>query len=85
MKIGNNHFKTSDYCLASTLVTLGFSVIDLDHSNSKRIKFSFYETQELEEAVALFWRKKISVSPTAFYNAQRELKTLMYQGGNYAS
>lgn len=76
----HEYYQSSDFCLVSTLVSLGFSVSNLDRSNPQRINFNFTDTTELRQSVDLYWKKQIKVSPLDFYYAQRQLKTLMYQG-----
>lgn len=80
-KYKNEYYITSDFCLTSTLVTLGFPVVELDKFNPKRINFNFIDTDELRQSVDLYWKKQIKVYPLDFYYAQRQLKSLMYQGG----
>lgn len=75
----NENYTTSDFCLASTLVSQRFTVSGLDKSNPKRIGFNFQDSEELQKTVSDFWAKKLLVSPFDFYYAQRQLKTLMYQ------
>lgn len=75
-----NSFVTSDYCLASTLVSLNFSVIDLDRSDARRIKFVFHQDEFLTETINEFRQDKIRISPLSFHASQKYLKSLIYGG-----
>lgn len=77
--MNNDYYQSSDFCLASTLVSLGFNVCNLDKSNPQRINFGFTDTTELRQSIDLYWKKQIKVPPLDFYNAQRHIKALMYQ------
>lgn len=70
-------YKTSDMCLAGTLITLGYIVEDIDRSNRKVI-FSFQETPKLKKDIDRYWRDEILVEPIAFSNALKNLKTRIY-------
>ena len=81
----NEYFSTSDFCLATTLLAADFRLVDLDRSNPRRISFLFGDKSAIERIIPDFNNKSLRVIPQAFYYAQRELKTLMYQEDHYAS
>lgn len=66
--------KTSDFTLASTLLTLGFDVIGLDKTNPRRVIFIFRRTSDLETALASFRDNEVRINPKDFVYSQRELK-----------
>jgi len=78
----HEYYTTSDFCLASTLVSKGFQVCGVDRSNPQRISFKFTNNQDLQNLVANFWDKQVFVSPIDFYYSQKQLKNIIYQGGS---
>jgi len=78
--MSNEYYQTSDFCLATTLTSLGFQTIGLDRSNPKRVNFSFSDSKQLQIAISQYWEKQIKVSPLDFYYAQKKLKSLLYRG-----
>lgn len=75
----NEYFSTSDFCLATTLLANNFRLAQLDKSNPRRICFLFEHKDAIEQLIPDFRNKSLQVVPQAFYYAQRELKTIMYQ------
>lgn len=74
-----DYFETQDFCLAISLLTQGFVIGSFDNSEPKKIKFLFEETETLLKTVNEYWDNRITVNPKYFYNAQKELKTRMYE------
>jgi len=74
----NKAFSTSDFCLATTLVSLGFPILQLDRTDPRRVNFVFADQKDLQEEINLFWEEKTLISPMAFYYAQKKLKSLLY-------
>lgn len=72
-------FSTRDLYLASTLVTMGFFMLNVDFQieGEKRLPvgyFSFEETQELKELVQKYWQGHIQVEPRSYITNLRGLK-----------
>ncbi len=78
--MNNEYYQTSDFCLATTLVALGFQIISMDRSNPKRVNFNFSNCKNLQNKIYQYWEKQIRVSPLDFYYAQKKLKSLLYMG-----
>ena len=66
--------KTSDFILASTLLTLGYDIIGIDKTNPKRVVFYYKKTSDLEVDVQEYWAGKVRVDPKAFVYSQREIR-----------
>ncbi len=66
-------FKTPDLCLAATLKSLKFPVMEIDTSDYK-FQFCFEETQALESLRTQYDRDQILVSPKEYDNSKRELQ-----------
>lgn len=81
----NEYFSTSDFCLATTLLAINFRLVQLDKSNPRRVSFLFEHKDAIERLIPDFRNKSLQVIPQAFYYAQRELKTLMYQEDSNAT
>ncbi|RJO60240.1 hypothetical protein C4544_05715 [candidate division WS5 bacterium] len=74
-----DYFETSDFPLAITLICQGFVIENFDTVEPRKIKFLFAETEVLLKTVNNYWNNKISVNPKVFFNAQKELKSRMFE------
>ncbi len=76
--MSNIYFSTSDFYLATTLITLGFKLSIIDHPPSGRAEFMFERVDCLDEAVAKFWQRSLCVEPVLFCTNQKMLKARLY-------
>ncbi len=72
------YYETTDFPLATTLHTLGFTLEQLSRENPKRVAFCFNQTDELKKTVELFWEDQIKVNPKTFCLNQKILKSRLY-------
>ncbi len=83
-------FSTRDLYLASSLVTLGFFVTNIDFQieGEKRRPVGYFEfenTPELKEAGKKFWTGQLLIEPRSFVTSMRGLKSQVenvYQSPN---
>lgn len=80
----NENYKTTDFCLATTLNQLGFSIVKLEKINFKQFAFCFEPSPQLQNTLQLYLSEKITVKPQDFCLTQRKLKALIYEGSLYA-
>lgn len=81
-----NEYSTFDYCIASSLVSKGFSLKRIDPvSGSSRVSFVFDDSEDLQTILSLFWAKKLLVEPQTFHNAQKYLKSSIYERQNHGA
>lgn len=73
-----NHFKTSDFHLASTLVTLGFKLDIIDHPPNRKAEFLFIRDDGLDTTIESFWRGDLRIEPRLFCTNQKMLKSRLY-------
>lgn len=71
-------FCTDNFCLAAFLKTKKCNLLHISKKNSRRAFFNFEDSQLRKQSTSDFWNEKSSVEPRAFYNAQRELKSFLY-------
>lgn len=72
-------YRTSDYQLAATLLSLDFKMEGLDKSDPTRMQFIFEDSPELEEVVGKYWGKTLKVEPNALWNNFKIIKNLLYE------
>jgi hypothetical protein len=70
-------FNCSDLGLASAL-SLEFPIIEIDLRNPKKAIFTFADSSTLQEAVNSYWDNTLKVSPLAYFNSIKNLKTRLY-------
>jgi hypothetical protein len=70
--------KTSDFNLAATLYTLGFSIDGIDKSNRKRVVFYFKRTSDIEVNVKNYFNNKVLINPLALYRCEREIQAIIH-------
>jgi hypothetical protein len=73
----NELFKTPDLALAAFL-SLNFQLEDIDKSNSRRALFYFQRSNELDEAIGMFWSGKGLVDAKQYFSELRVLKSRLY-------
>lgn len=74
----NDHFQTSDFTLAISLVTVGFVLTNLDKSNPSKVQFIFDRNSALDNTIQAYWSKQLKLEPQIFSSNQKMLKTRLY-------
>ncbi len=75
----NEYFSTKDMALATTISYFGYPIEDIDKDDPSRSSFIFKRNKKLDELVQGFWSNSLKVSPLAFFNSLRSIKTQLYQ------
>ena len=70
--------KTSDFTLASTLYCLGFDILGIDKSNSRRVKCFFEKTSDIEVIIQKYFNNEIKINPLEFDRSQREIRAQIH-------
>lgn len=81
MKITSNQkpmYQTSDLACAAA-ISLFVQLEDLDKNDPRRAQFIFARTPELEDIVAEFQKRQLSVEPRAYFDQIKALKTRLYE------
>ena len=76
----NQKFETTSLNLASTLVALGNSLVGMKKSDGHRITFEFDQNPTLDKLLDAFWNRTLSVEPNTLFEAQKFLKSCIYEG-----
>ena len=74
----NQKFSTFDLGLATVLVTLGYELLGLDKSNSKKVCFIFKREKNIEQLMNDYWNDKIKLPAQTLFNNQKMLKNRIY-------
>jgi hypothetical protein len=74
----NPTFSTDNFALAVFLKTKLCKSLHISKDNPRHAIFHFEDSSEREKLTNDFWEGTALVEPRAFYNNQRELKTLLY-------
>jgi len=78
-KKSDNYFKTQHLNLSSALLCWGFKLKAIDRNPAdRRATFVFQRTEELDQAIQGFWSKELTIIPIDYYQAERELKSRLY-------
>lgn len=81
MKITSNHkamYQTSDLACAAA-ISLFVQLEDVDKNDPRRAQFIFARTPELEDIIAEFQKRQLSVEPRAYFDQIKALKTRLYE------
>lgn len=68
------NFRTTEWPLAISLISLGFPVIEIDHTEPSRKVFIFEKNQRLHGIIESFWNDTLMVPANKFYSSMRMLK-----------
>ena len=71
-------FSTDNFPLAVFLKTKLCINLHISKDNPRHAIFHFEDSPEREKLTNDYWQGKALVEPRAYYNNQRELKTLLY-------
>jgi hypothetical protein len=71
-------YQTSDLACAAA-ISLFVQLEDVDKSDPRRAQFIFTRTPELEDIVAEFQKRQMSVEPRAYFDQIKALKTRLYE------
>lgn len=71
-------FDTTDFNLATVLISEGFLIAHIDKTNPKRATFMFHKSDALDTCAECFWNRKLSIEPRTLLEAQKMLKTRLY-------
>ena len=75
---GISPYRTSDLGVASALHCRGFSPLDLDRSDQKRVEFLFNRTRDVMSVVSAYWDSSLAVDAHSYFNSIRFLKNRLY-------
>lgn len=76
----SNEYRTSDFYLAATFLTLGMDLNGLDRANPSRVEFRFNDTDDRRQYVRDYFAGKLRVNPAQFAAAIKALKAELYSG-----
>ncbi len=71
-------YSSYDLNLASTLLTLGYKLIELDKTNIKKVKFVFKHQKGIEQSATDFWDDKITLPAKTLFANQKTCKNRIY-------
>jgi len=69
--------KTSDANLATTLLTLGFTIEGTD-TTANKTTFYFIQNDQLTQSIDRYWRGELLVDPKSFGAYRREIMTRIH-------
>ena len=73
-----NTLDTNNLVLASVLHYSRCKLVGMDKANPRRSVFQFAYTTQCQELISAFWSSSLSVEPRAFFAAQKDLKSMLY-------
>ena len=71
-------FSTDNLCLATFLKAKKCKALHITRKTPKHAFFNFEESSLRKQLTNDFWGEEALVEPRAFYNAQKELKSFLY-------
>jgi len=75
----NSIYRTSSLHLSATLECLGYTIIELDRADPRRVVFCFDGARRgLEEAVQGFWDGSLRLPPATLFSHEKNLKSRIY-------
>jgi len=76
--IMNQDFSTFDLGLATVLITLDYELLELDKSNSKKVRFVFKREKNIEQVITDYFNDKVKLPALTLFNNQKNLKNRIY-------
>lgn len=78
--MNDGEYRTSDFYLSATLLTLGTEVVGLDRTNPARVVFRFRDHDDRRQWVRDYFAGNLRVNPAQFAAAIKALKAELYAG-----
>jgi hypothetical protein len=76
--MNTNLYETSDFYLASYLLSVNVPIVDTTRDSEGKVTFIFQKTENFEQLIDDFLTFKAKVEPLAYASAQKKLKHLIY-------
>ena len=73
-----NLFHTTDFRISAYLLSQGIKLVRIDRGNGPKATFVFQDNGRINELIKSYWQDEAFVNPKHIYNAQKELKELLY-------
>lgn len=70
---------TYDLCLATTLITLGYELLDVEREYNNKSQFIFFKKDKIDKDFSLYLNNKLKLNPRKLFEAQKILKNCLYQ------
>lgn len=74
----NVKFITYDLGLASVLITLGYTLWDIDKTNPQKSQFIFSRDEHLDKMVNQYWDNTLTLPARSLLENQKMLKNRLY-------
>ncbi len=74
----DEQFITFDIGLASALVTLGYTLFDVDKTNPRKSQFIFRRDEQIDKMVTKYWDNTLSVPARSIVDNLKMLKNRLY-------
>lgn len=79
----NSHLITTDLATVATLVTMGFSIVEMKKIGPAKTSFSFSKERGIDEVMDRYWARDLMVDARTFFENLKMIKTRISQL-NYA-
>lgn len=73
-------YRTSSLDIAA-LIAMSLPVHAIDRTDQKRASFLFERTDDLDDFVAAYYRRELTVEPQAYFAAIKAVKARLYENG----
>ena len=71
-------FYSSDLGLAAALISVGFSLVSLDHQNLRQAQFVFRRVDGIDKVVEAYWADSLKVKGRTYFDTLKMLKNRLY-------
>lgn len=76
----NEYYESSDLSLVTTL-SLYYPLEVVDRTNPHKALFVFKKDQQMDQLIESYWRGELKVNPQEYFNALKNMKARLYEGG----
>ena len=71
-------YQTSDFGLATAILTGGFEIKEVNRENPRRVYFLFESSNELKDLVDGYWNGSLTQQTSRILDSIKHLKSVMY-------
>ncbi|KKS13799.1 MAG: hypothetical protein UU67_C0016G0012 [Candidatus Daviesbacteria bacterium GW2011_GWB1_41_5] len=77
-ELADNYYSTAHLALAAA-ISLFYPIDSIDRNNPNKALFVFKIEEDTDKLIEAFWKDELKVSPLAYFNRIKELKTRLYE------
>jgi hypothetical protein len=73
------YLRTNELSLVATLQVLGYGIESIEKNANGKATFLIKKDSRTDDTIKLFWLRKLTVEPLAYFESMKNIKSRIYQ------